>query len=176
MATAEQPLKKRKLHEQPAPPPPPSPPQAPPPEPPPEPPQTPPLSPEEFHRRRRNKEEIRNLHECYKRIKFCVSQKDARLMPDLEQAYLSLITASRGLDSGKHFKAKVRTLAFRARALVLKRVEKKQYQGWLPWFDISMKGCQKKVLFGRVSGVEESCLEESHVKRSVTPVARGFEE
>ncbi|KAK3029799.1 hypothetical protein RJ639_038241 [Escallonia herrerae] len=95
MATAEQPLKKRKLHEPPAPPPPPSPPQAPPPEPPPEPPQTPPLSPEEFHRRQRNREEIRNLHECYKRIKFCVSQKDARLMPDLEQAYLSLITASR---------------------------------------------------------------------------------
>ncbi|GFY86006.1 nucleic acid binding protein [Actinidia rufa] len=89
MATAEQPLKKRKLHK-------------PLPEPPP-PPQTihqsfvaPTLSQDEIIRRRRNREEIRTMYDCYKRIKFCVSQKDARLMADLEQAYLSLITAFRG--------------------------------------------------------------------------------
>ncbi|XP_057490173.1 uncharacterized protein LOC130776124 isoform X2 [Actinidia eriantha] len=91
MDTAEQPLKKRKLHE-------------PLPEPPP--PQTihqsfvaPTLSQDEIIRRRRNREEIRTMYDCYKRIKFCVSQKDARLMADLEQAYLSLITASRGCTS-----------------------------------------------------------------------------
>ncbi|PSS31482.1 Platelet binding protein like [Actinidia chinensis var. chinensis] len=88
MATAEQPLKKRKLHE-------------PLPEPPP--PQTfhqsfvaPTPSQDEIIRRRKNREEIRTMYDCYKRIKFCVSRKDARLMADLEQAYLSLITASRG--------------------------------------------------------------------------------
>ncbi|XAR48418.1 hypothetical protein NMG60_11031238 [Bertholletia excelsa] len=105
MASTEQPLKKRKLYETlPEPSPPPQPSLSPSPPPPSiEPPQTihqpsvdQPLSQEEILRRQRNREEIRSLYDCYKRIKFCVSQKDARLTSDLEQAYLSLITASRG--------------------------------------------------------------------------------
>lgn len=98
MAAAEQPLKKRKLYD----PPPPSPPPQPPPplqEPPPQPPHPatpPPLSQEEILRRRRSQEEIRNVFECYKRINFCINQKDKRFMPDLEEAYLSLITACGG--------------------------------------------------------------------------------
>ncbi|GAV58193.1 CUE domain-containing protein/SPOC domain-containing protein [Cephalotus follicularis] len=101
MATAEQPLKKRKLYE----------PQQE--EPTRKPPQTlaepersvappttpPPLSQDEILARRRNKEEIRNVYEGYKRIKACVAIKDARHMLELEQAYLSLITASRGCTS-----------------------------------------------------------------------------
>ncbi|KAL2505748.1 nucleic acid binding [Abeliophyllum distichum] len=100
MASAEQPLKKRKLHEQP----PPSPQTTPPPQSPlPHlqkssfaPPTPPPLSQEEILRRRRSQEEIRNVFECYKRIKLCIDQNDKRFMPDLEKAYLSLISASRG--------------------------------------------------------------------------------
>ncbi|MCD7446576.1 hypothetical protein HAX54_010768 [Datura stramonium] len=109
MATTEQPLKKRKLYE-PSPPPPQSPPPPPPPQPPPQPQQqpaltfqqsnaAPALSQDEILRRRRNQEEIRNVYECYKRIKFCISQNDDRLSSELEQAYLSLITASRGCTS-----------------------------------------------------------------------------
>ncbi|KAI3931882.1 hypothetical protein MKW98_012292 [Papaver atlanticum] len=57
------------------------------------------LSQEEIVRKKQNKEEIRSLYECYKRIKFCITHKDTRFMPDFEQAYLSLITASRGCTS-----------------------------------------------------------------------------
>uniref|UniRef100_A0A1D1XE97 Actin cytoskeleton-regulatory complex protein PAN1 n=1 Tax=Anthurium amnicola TaxID=1678845 RepID=A0A1D1XE97_9ARAE len=91
MESPDQPLKKRKLYESlPEPlaghqqgfvPPPPPPPQ------------------EELLRKRRNKDELRSLYECYRRIRFCISHKDARLMSDFEQAYLSLITASRGCTS-----------------------------------------------------------------------------
>ncbi|XP_039140575.1 uncharacterized protein LOC120277805 [Dioscorea cayenensis subsp. rotundata] len=41
----------------------------------------------------------RNLYEFYRRMKYCVAQKNPRLMPDFEQAYLSLISASRGCTS-----------------------------------------------------------------------------
>ena len=104
MASVEQPPKKRRLYETlseaPNPPPPEAPPQqtldeqqqiavAPPP--------TPPrLSQDEILIRRRNKDEIRSVYECYKRIRMCLSRKDSASMPDIEQAYLSLITASRG--------------------------------------------------------------------------------
>ncbi|KAL9237977.1 hypothetical protein vseg_012462 [Gypsophila vaccaria] len=93
MATVEQPLKKRKLYEPcQSPPPPPS---QPPPPPPPPPPQQP--SAEEINQRRRNLEEIRNVYENYKTIRRCiVSGKDPRHLTELEQAYLSLISASRG--------------------------------------------------------------------------------
>ncbi|KAJ0086786.1 hypothetical protein Patl1_08831 [Pistacia atlantica] len=96
MTSAEQPLKKRKLYNLP-----------------PEPPQTvteaescvvppqtpPPLSQDEIQARRRNKDEIRSVYECYKRLKTCIAQHDARHVPELEQAYLSLISASRGCAS-----------------------------------------------------------------------------
>ncbi|CAN6458758.1 unnamed protein product [Victoria cruziana] len=86
MTTAEQPLKKRKLYDAAAtvdcvqrvvtaP--------------------SPLYSQDEIMRRRRNRDEIKCLYECYRRIRFYVSQKDCRLMPDFEQAYLSLIKASR---------------------------------------------------------------------------------
>ncbi|XP_044511417.1 uncharacterized protein LOC123229572 isoform X2 [Mangifera indica] len=96
MSSAEQPLKKRKLYELP-------------PEPPPTlaktesfvvPPQTPPpLSQDEIQARRRNKDEIRSVYECYKRLKACIAQQDGRHVPELEQAYLSLISASQGCAS-----------------------------------------------------------------------------
>ena len=81
MASAEQPLKKRKLYE-PLPEPPPS---SPPPESeatPPSPqtlptPSTPSLSQEDILAKRRNKDEIRSVYEGYKRIKRCLLRKDA---------------------------------------------------------------------------------------------------
>jgi activating signal cointegrator complex subunit 2 len=96
MDAAEQPLKKRKLYEQQPEEPPPktldeSPTTLAPPPPPP-----PPLSQEEINARRRNRDEIKSVYETYKRLKFFVSQKEGRHMPDLEQSYLALITASRG--------------------------------------------------------------------------------
>ncbi|CAI9267135.1 unnamed protein product [Lactuca saligna] len=102
MASTEQPPKKRKLYDllQPSSPQPPSTAEPQPPAPhtsanvP-----TTTLSQEEIARKRRNQEEIANFYESYKRLKYCISQKDARLMPELEQAYLSLITASRGCTS-----------------------------------------------------------------------------
>ncbi|KAG8055296.1 hypothetical protein GUJ93_ZPchr0001g32019 [Zizania palustris] len=56
-------------------------------------------SPEEVVRKRRNREELRRLFECYRRIRHCVDRKDARLLPELEQVYLTLIAASRGCTS-----------------------------------------------------------------------------
>ncbi|XP_024018018.1 uncharacterized protein LOC21388734 [Morus notabilis] len=100
MAAVEQPPKKRRLYEA----------VQQEPEPEPAPPQTlvtpqnaavsPPPSQEEILKKRRNREEIRSVYDCYKRIKFCLSQKkESFIAPDLEQAYLSLITASRGSTS-----------------------------------------------------------------------------
>ncbi|KAK8646680.1 hypothetical protein V6N13_120460 [Hibiscus sabdariffa] len=92
MASSEQPLKKRRLYD-----------------PPPEtvsqpetsvslPTTPPPLSREEILSRRRNRDEIRSVYENYKRIKSFISLKgkDARYMSELEQAYLALISFSRG--------------------------------------------------------------------------------
>ncbi|OMO64464.1 Nucleotide-binding, alpha-beta plait [Corchorus capsularis] len=97
-ASSEQPLKKRRLYE-----------------PPPEPPGTvaqretsvappttpPPLSQGEILARRRNRDEIRTVYENYKKIKSCIALrgKDARHLPEVEQAYLDLVTASRGCAS-----------------------------------------------------------------------------
>ncbi|GMH17976.1 hypothetical protein Nepgr_019817 [Nepenthes gracilis] len=106
MASTEQPLKKRKLHE-----PLPLEPLTTQPQPTTEtplprgadvvegPPTPPPLTQDEILRRRRNQEEIRNVYQSYKIIKRCASKEDPRLMAELEQAYLSLITASRGCTS-----------------------------------------------------------------------------
>lgn len=49
--------------------------------------------------RRKNREEVRGVYEAYKRIRFCIGQKEPRLVPDLEQAYLSLVTAAQGCSS-----------------------------------------------------------------------------
>ncbi|KAE8807927.1 hypothetical protein D1007_15749 [Hordeum vulgare] len=74
---------------------------------PPPPPQSPPPTPEELHRKRSNREELRKLFECYRRIRLCVERKDARLMPELEHVYLALITASRGCTSVQRILAKL---------------------------------------------------------------------
>lgn len=115
MASSDQPLKKRKLYELP----PESPPRmttttTPPPDssqdgsaaapPLPEPaaplpasPQTP--SRDEITTKGKNREEIRLVYESYKKLRSCVSQKEARPLPELEEVYLSLISASRGQSS-----------------------------------------------------------------------------
>lgn len=110
MASSDQPLKKRKLYELP----PESPPRTPPPNssedgsaaaprspapacPTPASPQTP--SRDEIATKRKNREEVRLVYESYKKLRFCVSQKEARPMPELEEAYLSLVTASQGQAS-----------------------------------------------------------------------------
>lgn len=91
---AEQPLKKRKLYEQlqePSSPPP----HTPPPQPPAAAAQ--PLTHEEILRRQRNLEEIRKVFNCVKKIRRCISDgEERRHLTELEQAYLYLITASRG--------------------------------------------------------------------------------
>ncbi|XP_061355687.1 uncharacterized protein LOC133300193 isoform X2 [Gastrolobium bilobum] len=105
MASAEQPLKKRKHYEalsESPPSPPPQPPvsEASPPSPQTLPtPPTPPLSQDEILAKRRNKDEIRSVYEGYKRIKFCLFKKDGPFMFELEQSYLALITSSRGCMS-----------------------------------------------------------------------------
>ncbi|KAL1315539.1 uncharacterized protein [Arachis hypogaea] len=118
MASAEQPLKKRKhydtLPESPPPPPPseevpppPSPPQSPqtlprPPTPPP-----PPLSQDEVVTKRRNKDEVRTVFECYRRIKLFLSKKESAFIHDIEQSFFALINASRGCLSGQRIAADV---------------------------------------------------------------------
>ncbi|KAM0923916.1 hypothetical protein ACQ4PT_005220 [Festuca glaucescens] len=125
-SSAEPPPKKRKLVEaqtpspscpprpplplSPGPPPTPPPPQtlaAAAPSSPPPPPRSPTPAPEEVQRKRRNREELRKLFECYRRIRLCVERKDARLMPELEQVYLALITAYRGCTSVQRILAKL---------------------------------------------------------------------
>lgn len=99
MAAAEQPLKKRRLYDPPpsSPPRPPAPP-SPAQEPPQRPPTPPPLSKDEIVRRRRSQEGIRNVFDCYKKIKLGVDRKDKYFTPELEEAYMCLITASGGWD------------------------------------------------------------------------------
>uniref|UniRef100_A0A1J3HPD7 Spen paralogue and orthologue SPOC C-terminal domain-containing protein n=1 Tax=Noccaea caerulescens TaxID=107243 RepID=A0A1J3HPD7_NOCCA len=112
MACAEQPIKKRRLYE--------TIPESQPPPPPPQlesaspstlvssfpaPVTPPPPSQEEIQTRSRNREEIRRVHECYKRLKSCIGQRDSRRSASLEQAYRSLISASRGCTSVKRLVA-----------------------------------------------------------------------
>uniref|UniRef100_A0A7N0U9M8 Spen paralogue and orthologue SPOC C-terminal domain-containing protein n=1 Tax=Kalanchoe fedtschenkoi TaxID=63787 RepID=A0A7N0U9M8_KALFE len=58
----------------------------------------PPLSQEDLAKRRRNREEVRNVHDVYRRIKYCIDHKD---LPQLHQSYLSLITAAKGCTSAQ---------------------------------------------------------------------------
>ncbi|CAH8263338.1 unnamed protein product [Arabidopsis lyrata] len=58
-----------------------------------------PPSQEEIQTRSRNREEIRRVHDCYKRLKSSIGQRDGGgCSANLEQAYRSLISASRGLS------------------------------------------------------------------------------
>ncbi|XP_004499002.1 uncharacterized protein [Cicer arietinum] len=106
MSSVEQPLKKRKLYD--------SSPSDSPHSPPPQPestapfPQTlppQPFSQDEILAKRRNKDAIRNLYECHKRIKRCLLQKHVPPTPDLDQNYLALIASSRGCMSVKRIVA-----------------------------------------------------------------------
>ncbi|KAL9259247.1 hypothetical protein AKJ16_DCAP13544 [Drosera capensis] len=63
------------------------------------PPPPPPMSQDEVLRRRRNQDEIRKVYQMYRTMKRCSSKDEARVSTDVEQAYLSLITASRGCTS-----------------------------------------------------------------------------
>ncbi|KAF2309669.1 hypothetical protein GH714_004529 [Hevea brasiliensis] len=96
MSSSEQPLKKRKLYE--------TRPETPPPEQPPETPAEPqstvapppPLSQEQILARRKNRDEIKNVYDTYKRLKFCVSLKEKRHMPTLNKLIsLSLMLQKR---------------------------------------------------------------------------------
>ncbi|XP_065880709.1 uncharacterized protein [Euphorbia lathyris] len=109
MASSEQPLKKRRLFETLS--------ETPPPEQspdipaesrssvPPPPATPPPLSQDEILSRRRNRDEIKSVYDIYKRLKFSISQKGGRHIPDVEQAYLSLISASKGCSSAQRIVA-----------------------------------------------------------------------
>ncbi|KAF5817510.1 putative RNA recognition motif domain, nucleotide-binding alpha-beta plait domain superfamily [Helianthus annuus] len=57
------------------------------------------FTPEQIVQKRRNQEEIKNFYESFKQLKDCVSQKDAVVMPELEQAFLALISFSRACTS-----------------------------------------------------------------------------
>ncbi|XP_073224892.1 uncharacterized protein [Cicer arietinum] len=102
MSSVAHPLKKRKLYD--------SSPSDSPHSPPPQPESTAPfpqtLLPQLFSQieilaKRRNKDAIRNLYECHKRIKRCLLQKHVPPTPDLDQNYLALIFSSRGCMSVK---------------------------------------------------------------------------
>ncbi|KAK3162035.1 hypothetical protein QOZ80_1BG0084440 [Eleusine coracana subsp. coracana] len=66
-------------------------------------PETTPLSAEEVIRKRRNREELCRVYECHRRIRSYIDSKDAALLPQLEQDYLLLISASRGSASAQRF-------------------------------------------------------------------------
>ncbi|KAL4181574.1 hypothetical protein AMTRI_Chr12g271830 [Amborella trichopoda] len=66
-----------------------------------------PLTQEEILRKRRNKQEIISIYESYSRIRYCLSQKDFHLLPEFEQAFLSLIKASRGCTSAQRIVAQL---------------------------------------------------------------------
>ncbi|XP_062206978.1 uncharacterized protein LOC133908821 [Phragmites australis] len=67
------------------------------------PPQTASPSPEEILQKRRNREELCRIYECNRRIRTSIDRQDAHLMPELEQDYLFLISASRGSKSAQRY-------------------------------------------------------------------------
>ncbi|KAM0034957.1 putative RNA recognition motif domain, nucleotide-binding alpha-beta plait domain superfamily [Helianthus debilis subsp. tardiflorus] len=54
---------------------------------------------EQIVQKRRNQEEIKSFYESFKQLKDCVSRKDSVVMPELEQAFLALISFSRACTS-----------------------------------------------------------------------------